>query len=206
MSRSLPVYTVVERILRPLLTLLYRVRIVGGENVPENGPAILAANHVSVLDGFFLALSTRRQIRFMAKAELYRWPLLRQFMHGIGTFPVERGTDAGRAIARGVALLEQGAVIAVFPEGTALPDKKTGYRRGAARLALASGAPLVPVALIGTEKTLEPRTHRVGFPRVTIVVGEPISAERQEVTEEAATDLTELLRQTIERLVAQARS
>lgn len=206
MSRPLPLYTVASGILRPLLTLLYRVRVDGGENVPADGPCVLAANHDSVLDGFFLALATTRQVRFMAKRELYRWPLLREFMHAIGSFPVDRGADAGRAIARGVALLEEGAVIAVFPEGTALPDKKTGYRRGAARLALAAGAPLVPVALVGTEKTLAPRTHRIGFPRVRIVVGQPIRVERQAVTEEAASKLTDRLRQAIEDLSAQARA
>ena len=91
-------------------------------------------------------------------------------------------------------------MIGVFPEGTALPDKKRGYKRGAARLALASGAPLVPLCLIGTEQTLEPRTHRVRFPRVEIVIGEPLRVERQEPTEEAATELTARLEATIKAL------
>jgi 1-acyl-sn-glycerol-3-phosphate acyltransferase len=181
------------------------VRIAGSEHVPQAGPAVLAANHVSVLDPFFVALTTHRQLRFMAKAELYRWPLLRPLMHGLGAFPVERGADAGRAVTRGVELLERDALVALFPEGTCLPDLKRGYRRGAARLALASGAPLVPVALIGTENTIEPRTHRIGLPRVRVVVGEPIRVERQEATEEAATDLTARLEAAIEALVAETR-
>ena len=74
-------------------------------------------------------------------------------------------------------------VVGLFPEGTSLPDQKRGYKRGAARLALASGAPLIPVALIGTELTLEPRTHRIPLPRVRIVIGEAIRVERQEPTE-----------------------
>jgi 1-acyl-sn-glycerol-3-phosphate acyltransferase len=199
-DRDRPVYTLLERILRPILTLAYRVKIVGGDNVPSTGACVLAANHASVLDGFFLALTTTRQVRFMAKAELYRWPIVKQILEAAGAFPVRRGADAGRAVARGVELLERGAVVGLFPEGTSLPNDKRGYKRGAARLALASGAPLVPVALIDTERSIEPGTHRIGLPRVTIVIGEPIPVERQEPTEEAATELTARLKRAIESL------
>lgn len=198
-----PVYTVVEKILRPILMFVYRVRISGREHVPATGPCVLAANHVSVMDGFFLGISVTRQVRFMAKAELYGWPVVKQILEGVGAFPVERGADAGRAVARGVELLERGAVVGVFPEGTSLPDKKRGYKRGAARLALASGTPLIPVALIGTELTLEPRTHRIRLPRVQIIIGEPIRVERQEPTEKAATELTARLQAAIGALSAQ---
>lgn len=200
MDRRRPVYTVVERILRPVLTFVYRVKITGREHVPDSGPCILAANHVSVMDGFFLGIAVTRQVRFMAKAELHRVPIVKQILEGAGAFPVERGADAGRAIAAGVTLLEQGAVVGVFPEGTSLPDRKRGYKRGAARLALATGAPLVPVALVGTHLTLEPRTHRVRLPQVRIVIGEPIIVPRQEPTEEAATQLTARLQAAIEEL------
>lgn len=200
MDRRRPVYTVVERILRPVLTFVYRVKITGREHVPDSGPCILAANHVSVMDGFFLGIAVTRQVRFMAKAELHRVPIVKQILEGAGAFPVERGADAGRAIAAGVTLLEQGAVVGVFPEGTSLPDRKRGYKRGAARLALATGAPLVPVALVGTHLTLEPRTHRVRLPQVRIVIGEPIIVPRQEPTEEAATQLTARLQASIESL------
>jgi 1-acyl-sn-glycerol-3-phosphate acyltransferase len=195
-----PVYTIIETILRPLFTAVYRIRITGREHIPAAGPCVLAANHVSVMDGFFLAIATTRQVRFMAKSELYRWPVVRQIMHGAGAFPVERGADSGRAVAAGVSLLERGAVVGVFPEGTSLPDQKRGYKRGAARLALATGAPLIPVALIGTELTLEPRTHRIRLPRVEIVIGEAIRVERRPPTEEAATELTMRLQQAIQDL------
>jgi 1-acyl-sn-glycerol-3-phosphate acyltransferase len=200
MDRHRPVYTIVERILRPILTFVYRVRITGREHVPESGPCILAANHVSVMDGFFLGIAVTRQVRFMAKAELHRVPIVKQILEGAGAFPVERGADAGRAVAAAVKLLEQGAVVGVFPEGTSLPDRKRGYKRGAARLALATGAPLVPVALIGTHLTLEPQTHRIRLPRVRIVIGEPLRVERQEPTDESATELTARLQDAIETL------
>jgi 1-acyl-sn-glycerol-3-phosphate acyltransferase len=193
-------YTILERILRPILMFVYRVRITGREHVPESGPCVLAANHVSVMDGFFLGIAVTRQVRFMAKAELHRVPIVKQILEGAGAFPVERGADAGRAVAAGVKLLEQGAVVGVFPEGTSLPDRKRGYKRGAARLALATGAPLIPVALIGTHLTLEPRTHRIRLPRVRIVIGEPLRVEHQDPTAEAATDLTARLQKAIESL------
>jgi 1-acyl-sn-glycerol-3-phosphate acyltransferase len=197
-DRGRPVYTILERILRPIFMFVYRVRITGREHVPESGPCVLAANHVSVMDGFFLAIAVTRQVRFMAKSELYRVPVVRQILLAAGAFPVERGADAGRAVTAGVKLLEQGAVVGVFPEGTSLPDRKRGYKRGAARLALATGAPLIPVALVGTHLTLEPRTHRIRLPRVRIVIGEPLRVERQEPTEEAATELTARLQKAIE--------
>jgi 1-acyl-sn-glycerol-3-phosphate acyltransferase len=200
MDRDRTVYTIVETILRPILMFFYRVRITGREHVPETGPCVLAANHVSVLDGFFLGIAVTRQVRFMAKVELHRVPIVKQILEGAGTFPVERGADAGRAVAAAVNLLEQGAVVGVFPEGTSLPDKKRGYKRGAARLALATGAPLVPVALVDTHLTLEPGTHRIRLPRVRIVIGEPLRVERQEPTEEAATELTARLQKAIESL------
>ena len=200
MDPNRPMYTFVETLLRPAFMFVYRVRITGREHVPASGPCVLAANHVSVLDGFFLGIAVTRQVRFMAKSELYRVPVVKQILLAAGAFPVRRGADAGRAVAAGVKLLEQGAVVGLFPEGTSLPDEKRGYKRGAARLALATGAPLIPVALIGTHLTLEPRTHRISLPRVRIVIGEPLRVERQEPTEEAATELTARLQQAIETL------
>lgn len=200
MDPDRPAYSIVEGILRPILTAVYRVEITGRDHIPGSGPCILAANHVSVMDGFFLGIASTRQVRFMAKSELYRWPGVKQVLLAAGAFPVDRGADAGRAVAAGVALLQQGAAIGVFPEGTSLPDQKRGYKRGAARLALATGAPLIPVALIGTELTLEPRTHRVSLPRVRIEIGEAIVVERADVTGEAAAALTKRLQAAIEAL------
>jgi 1-acyl-sn-glycerol-3-phosphate acyltransferase len=195
-------YSIVAGLLRPLCGAVWRVEVRGSEHIPELGGVVVAANHESVLDGFFLALATRRQLRFMAKAELFRYPVLKGLMYAVGAFPVLRNADEGRAVARGIELLEQGEVIAIFPQGTALPYRTRPYRRGAARLALAAGAPIVPVALVNTEKALRPHRVRLGFPRVVIVVGEPIPVERREPTPEAVTKLTGRLEQTIEGLRA----
>ena len=195
-------YSLVEALLRPVLTALWRVETRGAERIPAVGAVVVAANHDSVLDGFFLGLATRRQLRFMAKAELFRYPVLKQVMTGVGAFPVFRNADEGRAVARGVELLEQGEAIAIFPQGTALPYRNRPYRRGAARLALGAGAPIVPVALANTEKALRPHRVRLGFPRVVIVVGEPVEVRRQEPTREAVTELTARIQHAIEELRA----
>jgi 1-acyl-sn-glycerol-3-phosphate acyltransferase len=195
-------YSIIDDLLRPLLVWLYRIEVRGAEDIPETGPAVVAANHESILDGFFLALATRRQLRFMAKIELYRIPVAKQILEGVGAFPVDRTKDEGRAVSRGVQLLEQGEAIGIFPQGTCLPYRERPFKRGAARLALAAGAPLVPVALINTEKALRPHRIRMRRPQVTIVVGEPIPVERQEPTPEAQTALTVRLEQAVERLRA----
>jgi 1-acyl-sn-glycerol-3-phosphate acyltransferase len=143
---------------------------------------------------------TPRQIHFMTRAELYRYPGLKQLLNWLGCFPVERGGDEGRAVERGRDLLERGELVGIFPQGTCLPYRERPFRRGAARLALAAGVPLVPVALIGVERSIQPRTHRVGFPHVTIVVGEPISVSRHEPSVEAATELTARLEAAVAEL------
>jgi 1-acyl-sn-glycerol-3-phosphate acyltransferase len=181
-------------LLRGPLTLLYRIRPDGWERIPAAGPAVLAANHESVLDPFVLPIATRRFVHFMAKAELFRYPVLRQLMLSAGTFPVSRGAGDGQAIARGVELLRRGELVVVFPQGTCLPFRERSWRRGAARLALEAEAPLVPVCLVGTERALRPHRVRVGLPRIRIVVGEPIQPEG------TASELTERLEAAVEEL------
>jgi 1-acyl-sn-glycerol-3-phosphate acyltransferase len=195
-------YSILDPILRPLAMRLYRVDLRGAHRVPLTGPVILAANHESILDGLFLALATRRQVRFMAKKELYRIPLLKQLLEGVGAFPVDRQADEGRAVRRGVELLEQGQVVGIFPQGTCLPYRSRPFRRGAARLALASGAPIVPVALVHTERALRPGKLRIGFPRVPILIGEPIPVEPRQATPDDEVALTARLEQAVEELRA----
>jgi 1-acyl-sn-glycerol-3-phosphate acyltransferase len=195
-------YSILDPILRPLAMRVYRVDLRGAHRIPPTGPVILAANHESILDGLFLALSTRRQVRFMAKVELYRVPILKQLLEGVGAFPVDRQADEGRAVLRGVELLEQGEVVGIFPQGTCLPYRSRPFKRGAARLALAAGAPIVPVALVHTERALRPGKVRVGFPRVPILIGEPIPVERRESTPDDEVALTTQLEQAVQELRA----
>jgi len=178
--------------LRETLTRLYRVRVSGAENVPP-GACILVANHESVIDPWFLSLATRRRLRFMAKAELWRYPLVRWAMEAYGTFPVERGNGDTGAMARAGELLAEGEILGMFPRGTSKPAGGRHWHRGAARLALAHGAPLVPVRLVNTRQ-LVPRRP------VEVHIGEPITIERRRPTIAAARELTARTESAVEEL------
>jgi 1-acyl-sn-glycerol-3-phosphate acyltransferase len=188
------VYRLAALLLRGPLTVLYRISGEGWERIPASGAAVLAANHDSVLDPFVLPIATRRVVHFMAKAELFRYPLLRPLLASAGTFPVERGASDAAAMSRGRELLGRGELVSVFPQGTCLPYRERPWRRGAARLALEADAPLVPVCLVDTERALRPHRLKLGLPRIRILVGEPLAPAG------TATELTARLQAAVEEL------
>jgi 1-acyl-sn-glycerol-3-phosphate acyltransferase len=140
----------------------FRPWVEGLENIPSDGPAILASNHLSFSDSFFLPAVLDRKVTFIAKAEYFTSPGLKgkltaAFFRGVGQLPVDRSgaRGAGEAAVRsGVAVLERGELFGIYPEGTRSPDGRLyrGKPGGLARVALASGAPVIPVAMIDTEK------------------------------------------------------
>ncbi len=145
-------YAVVRSILTPLLRLWFRIRISGSENIPSRGGAIVAPNHKSFLDAFFVGLATRRHVRFMAKIELMQspvgWLLLR-----LGAFPVRRGEADEEAMETARSILGRGGLVVIFPEGTRVEDAHAlgSPHHGAGRLALDTDAPIVPAAITGTQ-------------------------------------------------------
>ena len=187
-------YRLLERAnFRGIARRLYRVRVTGAERIPAGSPAILVANHESMFDPWLLALATPRPVRYMAKAELWRLSLVGRALEAFGAFPVERGTGDGSAMSRAASLLRAGEVIGIFPQGTSKQLPGRVFHRGAARLALATGAPIVPVRLVGTR----------GFPRpgrraTSVYVGEPIVVEPARPTVATARELTARIEQAIE--------
>ena len=173
-----------------LLRRAYRIEVVGAERLPATGPVIFAANHDSVFDPFAVGVATTRAIHYMAKAELFRWRPLAYVVRSLNAFPVERGGGDQAAITEAGRLLANGEVIGIFPEGTSKPSRKNGWHRGAARLALSTGVPLVPVRLTGTRRLPLPT-------RVRIVIGEPIVVPAQRPTIAAARALTERLERAV---------
>jgi 1-acyl-sn-glycerol-3-phosphate acyltransferase len=169
--------------LRWLLELIYRIDVRGTENVPSSGPCILVANHESLFDPWILCLTTPRRVRFMAKAELWRYPGIRWAMESYGAFPIERGSGDTGAMERAGALLEAGELLGMFPRGTSRPGGNRRWHRGAARLALAYGVPIVPVRMENTRQILPRKAMRV-------TVGDPIRVERTRPTIAAARALT----------------
>jgi 1-acyl-sn-glycerol-3-phosphate acyltransferase len=169
--------------MRAILRRVYRMRVEGAERIPETGGCILVSNHQSLVDPWFLSVATPRRVRFMAKAELWRYPIVRHAMEAYGTFPVERGSGDTGAMQVAGDLLGQGELLAMFPRGTSKPDGNRIWHRGAARLALAHGVPIVPVRLENTRQLL-PRK------RISIIVGEPVFPEKTRPTIGAAKALT----------------
>ncbi len=176
--------------LRELLRRLYSIDVVGAERIPASGPAIVAANHESIWDPFVLGVVTEREIHYLAKAELFRLRPLAALLRSLNAFPVERGRGDRGAIWEAQRRLERGELLGIFPQGSSKPERQRGWQRGAARLALASGAPLVPVRLTGT-RPLPRRT------RIRIAVGEPIVVEACPPTIASARALTARLEQAV---------
>jgi 1-acyl-sn-glycerol-3-phosphate acyltransferase len=196
-------YALLERVgFRRFATRLYRVRVEGSERIPAAGPCILVANHESLIDPWILGLATRRPIRYMAKADFWRYPILRSVMDAFGTFPVERGGGDTDALGHAGRLLRAGQVLGIFPQGTCLPYRTRPWHRGAARLALATGSPLVPVALVGTEKALRPHRIKLGLPKIRVLVARPLEVARQKPTIAAAKVLTSRIEDVIAELRA----
>jgi 1-acyl-sn-glycerol-3-phosphate acyltransferase len=170
----------------PLLRGMFRPWVRGLENIPSEGGAILASNHLAVIDSFVLPLVVSRKILFIAKAEYFtgtgiKGRLKAGFFRGIGSIPVDRGGGkAGEAALRkGLEVLQSGNLFGIYPEGTRSPDGRL-YRgkTGVARLALESGAPVVPVAMIGTDEA-QPIGQVIPKPmRIGIVIGEPLDFSR----------------------------
>lgn len=182
---------------RPAARTLYRMEIEGRDRIPATGACILVANHESVIDPFVLGLATPRVVRYMAKAELWRSTLVRTVMEGFGAFPVERGRGDRDSLGRAGRLLAQGEVIGIFSQGTCLPFRHRPFMRGAARLALATGSPLVPVALVGTEQAVRPHRLRLGLPRIRVLVGRPFESPPGRPTIAAARELTHRVEEAI---------
>jgi 1-acyl-sn-glycerol-3-phosphate acyltransferase len=185
---------------RSILSRIYRVEVHNPERIPLEGPVILTPNHESMLDPWLLGLVTPRPIRFMAKAELWRYPGVRWVMDKFGVFPVERGSGDQQAVGRAAELLEAGELLGIFPQGTCLPFRGRRWYRGAAKLALATGATVVPVCIVGSERALRPGKFKVGFPRVRMLIGEPIAVERTKPTLVAAKALTQRMEAAVDEL------
>jgi 1-acyl-sn-glycerol-3-phosphate acyltransferase len=190
---SRPLYAVVRAVLTPLMRGWFRMRISGRDHVPQEGAAVVAANHKSFLDSFFIALGTSRHLRFMGKVELFEGPWGRLLVR-LGAFPVRRGQSDAEALATARAILAEGGLLAIFPEGTRVrePEALGEPRRGAGRLALESGVPLLPAAISGTDHLWLgpiPKPKRV---QVTFAAPIPV-AEMASTPDEAGKVVEEVL-------------
>jgi 1-acyl-sn-glycerol-3-phosphate acyltransferase len=190
-------YRVLRRLLWAVAKVWFRLTVEGAERVPARGAVILAANHLAVIDSFVVALALRRRVVFLAKAEYFERPLSRVLFRALGAVPVRR--EAARAALASLEVagqvLARGEAFAIHPEGTrSLDGRLYRGRTGVAQLALEAGAPVVPVALIGTDR-VQPSGVRIPRPnRITVRFGNPLDFARYDglegspVIRRAATD------------------
>ena len=172
----------------PLLSVLGRPKVEGLEYVPQSGPAILASNHLAVADSFFLPLVVRRRITFLAKAEYFtgkgiKGAFNRWFYTVAGQVPIDRtNADAAQAaLETAERILSAGKLLGMYPEGTRSPDGRLYKgKSGLARLALETGVPVIPVAMIGTDVVNPPGSKMWRFGRVTVRFGKPMDFSRFE--------------------------
>lgn len=158
-------YKLARAIVRPIMFLLFRLRVEGLENFPMEGKTIVYSNHISLLDPILIGCVLPRQVFFMAKVELFKIPLLRTIIRHLGAFPVKRGSADLSAIKHSLQVLNEGKVFGIFPEGT---RSKTGFLQsfshGIASIAHKSRAKILPIAIVGQYRLFRPITVKIGKP------------------------------------------
>jgi 1-acyl-sn-glycerol-3-phosphate acyltransferase len=193
------VYELVRMLLVPYIAILYRGRCIDSHKVPSEGPVLLAPNHFSFLDHFFVAAYLRRKVQFMAKSQLFEPPLQWIYTHG-GVFPVLRGRRDEEAFKTAHVILARGDMVLMYLEGGRSRSGDLGEPRpGVGRLALEAGVPVVPVAIFGSQGARN--WKRLQFPKVTVQFGDPIRFEQVEhPTREQAQAASELVFEDVEKL------
>jgi 1-acyl-sn-glycerol-3-phosphate acyltransferase len=198
-------YWLLKIVLTPIFYVVFRIRITDSRQVPESGPVILAANHQSFCDSLFIPLSVRRRVTYLAKAEYFDDPKQAWFYRGVGQIPIRRGggDESRRALDTAAEVLAAGKIIALYPEGTRADDGQLHRgRTGVARMALETGAPVIPVGIRGTTE-VQPIGSRFmrPFRPVGLRFGEPRWLRPADV--DAAGDEHRALRQFTDALMAE---
>ena len=192
-------YQVVRMCLTPYVLLFYRARCIDSHKVPLEGPAIVAPNHFSFMDHFFIAVFQRRKVQFMAKSQMFKPPLDFIYTHG-GVFPIRRGHRDEEGLKTARTVLDRGNMIVMYTEGGRSRTERLGDPKpGIGKLALETGAPVVPSAIAGSAGVRN--WKKLQFPKVTVQYGDPIRFEKVEnPTREQAQAASEVIFAGIEKL------
>ncbi|HLS08297.1 lysophospholipid acyltransferase family protein [Lentibacillus sp.] len=186
-------YKVAKVVVSVLFFPLFRIRVIGKENVPKSGPVIICSNHISNLDPPVVGITSPRDIYFMAKGELFEKMFLRKLLSGIHAFPVKRGMSDRNALRKGLAILKNGNTLGLFPEGTRSKTGQLGKPlAGAGFFALRSNAAIIPCAIIGPYKPGK---------KLTVIYGEAMNMEAYRDTKASAKDAAEAIMIEIENLI-----
>jgi len=204
-------YGILRAFLTPFLMILFRPKVKGLRNVPGNGPVIIASNHLSFSDSIFMPLVVPRKVTFLAKSEYFTSPgpkgLLKKLTFiALGQVPVDRsgGRRSEAALITGLKILGEGKCLGIYPEGTRSPDGRLYKgRTGIARLAIESGAPIIPVAMFNTEKIQPTGTVVPKVMRVEMIFGEPMYFEGDSTDLLYLREVTDKIMETIQSLSGQ---
>ncbi|CAB4338587.1 unannotated protein [freshwater metagenome] len=204
-------YGLLRAFLTPILMLLFRPKVKGLRNVPINGPVIIASNHLSFSDSIFMPLVVPRKVTFLAKSEYFTSPgpkgLLKKLTFiALGQVPVDRsgGRRSEAALITGLKVLADGNCLGIYPEGTRSPDGRLYKgRTGIARLAIESGAPIIPVAMFNTDKIQPTGKVIPKVMRVEMVFGEPLYFSGDSTDLQVLRDATDKLMQTLQAMSGQ---
>jgi 1-acyl-sn-glycerol-3-phosphate acyltransferase len=204
-------YGMLRAFLTPFLMALFRPKVKGLRHVPASGPVIIASNHLSFSDSIFMPLVVPRKVTFLAKSEYFTSPgpkgLLKKLTFiALGQVPVDRsgGRRSEAALITGLKVLAEGKCLGIYPEGTRSPDGRLYKgRTGIARLAIESGAPIIPVAMFNTEKIQPTGTVVPKVMRVEMIFGEPMYFEGDSTDLQHLRDVTDKIMSTIQSLSGQ---
>ncbi|WP_413785500.1 lysophospholipid acyltransferase family protein [Cytobacillus sp. IB215665] len=182
-------YTIAKNIVWGILKPLYRIKIIGSENIPKEGSVLICSNHISVLDPPVVGITSTRPIHFMAKEELFRVPILKTAISNLNAFPVKRGMSDRSAIRNALAILNDDNVLGIFPEGTRNKEGNLGKGlAGVGFFALRSNALVVPCAIIGPYKP---------FRKLHVVYGRPVDITEMRKQKASASEVTDVIMDAI---------
>jgi 1-acyl-sn-glycerol-3-phosphate acyltransferase len=160
----LMLYRIIRDILKPIFYLLYNIKVEGRENLPENGPLIICANHTNAIDPIILAVSMPYNISSMAKAELFKNKLFGLFLSKVGVFPVKRGEADIKSIKTALKVLKENKILGIFPEGTRNKTNEIKAEPGVAMLAIRAESPVLPIAIVSNYKFFNKTIVKIGKP------------------------------------------
>lgn len=188
-------YKFCQTVLRGIFKLIYRVDIYGSNNIPKDTGAIICPNHFHWMDPIIVGVYTERQIRFMAKYELFNKPILNKLIKKFGAFPVRRGEADLNAVKTTLKLLKENNLVGLFPEGTRSKTGELGEANaGVAMFSIKSGMPVIPVCIVGNYKL---------FTRIKIKYGQPIDFnkyKKEKMTNNDYLELSQIVMQEIKKL------